>query len=293
MVDKFYEYLEETDEIRLNCPKALPAGFEIPCLGMLDRDSWKTLILWAKKKPVSIAAGICTACGDRAACTVSVQAFKEVHESWPEHPGVQILVRPDNGQEGTEFKDIEAQKTVNKSFALGNWRQKSMNKVEQWLPNLTADQTYPIPKSRQGLLRSLKNDEDDKIPFQVLAVSKLCTNCGVCASICPQGALQKTEEWDSDPAAKESPYEDKILSQKLILEPQKCVHCNRCIEVCRIHALSYSTKMLNYKYLTGKVLIHEGSPLYCKKCGKRIFDNTDLCLVCSTSDPNGRSSFFL
>ncbi|WP_088189524.1 4Fe-4S binding protein [Desulfosporosinus sp. FKA] len=289
-IDKLYEYLEEANEIRLNCPKALPGGFEIPCLGMFDMDGWVTLILWAKKKPVTLVTGVCSACEDRSACTVSVQAFKQVHSFWPDHPPVHIQVRPDDGRDPQR---IEASKSFERNFSLDNWRQKSMKQVEHWLPNLTADQTYPIPKSRQGLLQVLEKGEDDKIPFRVLSVSKMCTNCGVCASICPQGALQKTEEWDPDPAAKESPLEDKIVSQRLILEPQKCVHCNRCLEVCRIEALSYSTKMLNYRFLTGKVLIHEGSPLYCKQCGKRIFDNSELCLVCSTSDPKGRSSFFL
>ncbi|WP_407311079.1 4Fe-4S binding protein [Desulfosporosinus sp. SB140] len=290
-IGKLHEYLNEADEIRLNCPQALPGGFEIPCLGMFDRDGWTSLILWAKEKPVTIVTGVCAACGDRSACATSVQAFKQVHASWPDHAEVHIQVHPDDGQAAVANKiNTVASKTV---AQRENWRQKSLKKVEEWLPNLTADQTYPIPKGRQELVQVLEKYPDVKIPFPALAVTELCTNCGVCASICPQGALQKTEEWDPDPKAKESMQEDKIISMKLILEPQKCVHCNRCVEVCRSKALSFTTKMLTHRLLVGKVLIHEGSPLYCKQCGKRIFDNSELCLVCSTSDPQGRGSFFL
>jgi energy-converting hydrogenase B subunit K len=293
MIDKLHDYLKESDEIRLNCPKAIPRDFEIPCLGMFDQDGWKTLILWAKTKPVTVDTGVCAACEDRLACAASVQVFKEVHSSWPEHPEVHIRVRPDKGIDADSNKTEKTFKANPQDYFPKNWRQKSLKKVEEWLPNLTADQTYTIPKSRQGLLQVLEKSKDEKIPFRALVVSDSCTNCGVCASICPQDALQKSEEWDSDPEAKKSDQEDKIISLRLILEPQKCVHCNRCIEVCQSQAINYKTKMLSYRFLTGKVLIHQGSPLYCKQCGKRIFDNSELCLVCSTSNPQGRGSFFL
>ncbi|MDQ7096798.1 4Fe-4S binding protein [Desulfosporosinus sp. PR] len=292
MIDKFQDYLAETEEILLNCPQAVPSGFEIPCLGMFDRDSWTSLMLWAKKKPVTIVTGVCADCGDRAACAASVQAFKQVHSSWPGHGEVRIQVRPDAGL-AAESKTANPQVPKPAVQGSGNWRQKGLKKVEEWLPNLTADQAYSLPKSRQGLMNVLEKYPEEKVPFPALVVTDLCTNCGVCAAICPQDALQKTEEWDSDPKAKESAQEDRISSLQLILEPQKCVHCNRCVEVCRIQALSMETKMLSRRFLAGKVLIHEGSPLYCKQCGKRIFDNSELCLVCSTSDPQGRSSFFL
>lgn len=294
MLDKFHEYLNTAEDIRLNCPKAVPLGFEIPCLGMFDRDGWTTLMLWAKKKPVTIATGVCATCEDCSACAASVQAFKQVHSSWPDHAEVHIQVQPDEGlDDERKMVNTDNPKPTNRGYSDKNWRQKSLKKVEEWLPNLTADQTYIIPKARQGLMQVLEKYTEEKIPFRALSVSDLCTNCGVCAAICPQGALQKTEEWDKDPKAKESEQEDKILSLRLILEPQKCVHCNRCLEVCRSEALTFKIKMLNYRLLAGKVLIHEGSPLYCKKCGKRIFDHSELCLVCSTSDPDARGSFFL
>jgi len=288
MMDKLHDYLMETQEIVLNCPQAIPSGFEISCLGILSRDGWLTLMLLAKEKPVTIITGVCAKCEDRQACAASVQTFKQVHADWPEHAVVRIQVRPD--EEATEpepnagppLSDVPRLK-------MTGWRQRGRDKIVEWLPNLAADETTSIPKYRQWLIEALEKTLEEKIPFRALFVADSCTSCGVCAAICPQGALQKQEEMDSAP--EDPTKEDKIASLRLILEPQKCVQCGRCVEICRPKALSFRTKRLSHRLLTGKILIHEGRPRYCSKCGKRIFDNSELCLVCSTSVPES-SNFF-
>lgn len=290
-MDTLHDYLLETEKIVLNCPqaKAIPLGFEIPCLGILNRDGWMTLMLLAREKSATIITGVCAECKDRQACAASVQAFKQVHADWPEHPVIQLQVRPDEGlAEESEPKVGISPKSAIPRESKPSWRQRSLEKIEEWLPGLTADETYPIPKYRQWLIAALENSFDEKIPFRSLSVAESCTNCGVCAAICPQGALQKREEMNPDPSTEDPTKEDKIISMRLVLEPQKCVHCGRCVEVCRPQALSFSTKKLSHRLLTGKILLHEGSPRYCSRCGQRIFDNEELCLVCSTSDPSSQ-----
>ncbi|SPF45079.1 4Fe-4S binding domain protein [Candidatus Desulfosporosinus infrequens] len=287
-MDKLHDYLMEAEEIILNCPQAIPSGFEIPCLGILDRDGWMTLMLLAKEKPVTIITGVCAECEDRQACAASVQTFKQVHVDWPEHAIVRIQVRPDKEGVEPEAKEVPPLAVVPHVEKTG-WRQRSRDKLEEWLPNLAADETYSLPKSRQWLLEVLAERLAGKIPFRGLSVADSCTSCGVCIAICPQGALQKREVMNSEPA--DPAQEDKIVSLSLIYEPQKCVHCARCVEICRPKALSLNSKLLSYRLLTGKILIHEGSPKYCSQCGKRIFDNSELCLVCSTSGPDSRGFF--
>lgn len=289
MMDKLYDYLVDTRDIVLNCPLAVPRGFEIPCLGIFDRDGWLTLMVLAKKKSVTIITGVCAECEDRRACAASVQAFKKVHEDWPEHASIGIQVRPDG--ETVESESEEEVKLGARRVEIRGWKQKSMKMIEQWLPALTADETYLLPKTRQWLLNVLEIYPEEKVPFRALTIGDSCTNCGVCVGICPQGALQKREEMN--PVIDDVDKEDKILSLRLILEPQKCVQCGRCMEICRPQALSFGTKLLSQRLLTGKILLHEGSPKYCIQCGKRIFDNKELCLVCSTSNPESRDSFFL
>jgi len=292
-MDKFHNYLLESEEIVLNCPKATPLGFEIPCLGMLDRDSWMTLMLLAKEKKATIITGACSDCKDRQACVSSVETFKQLHSDWPEHPVVYIQVRPDQGcAVEPELSESVGRKSVQRDSRIG-WRQKGREKIEEWLPSIAADETYPIPKSRQWLIEAFEASSEEKIPFHALSVADSCTSCGVCAAICPQSALQKREERNLDPSTEDPTKEEKITSMRLIFEPQKCVQCYRCVETCRSQALSFSFKPLAHRQLTGKILIHEGSPKYCSRCGKRIFDNGELCLVCSTSDPDSREFFSL
>ena len=290
-LDKFYEYLSETEEVVLNCPMAVRRGFEIPCLGIFDRDLWITLMLRANDKTATLFTGVCAECDDSGACAISVRVFKQLHADWPEHPPISIQVRPDQGEAGLEeTTKIKTTKPVNLRDLAG-WRKKGLNKVEEWLPGLTADGIYSIPKSRQWLIDTL-DKSGAKIPYFALTVSDECTNCGVCSQICPQGALQKREIKGPDSIPEDPKWEEKILSLRLIYEPQKCVHCQRCVEICQHKAISVSVRPLSQKLLTGKILIHEGSPLYCRECGKQIFDKTELCLVCSTNDPGSRGNFF-
>ncbi len=289
-MDKLHDVLFGEGDVLLNCPQAIPNGFEIPCLGMFNRDGWMTLMLLAEEKSVTIVTGVCAECEDRQACATSVQAFKQVHVEWPDHAAVRIQVRPDG--EAVEPEAKEEIKPVVTSVNLTGWKQKGREKIEEWLPGLAAEDTYNVPKYRQWLIEALEKKSDKKIPFRALTVADSCTSCGVCASICPQGALSKQEEKTPDQTEEDSSKEDKIVSQRLILEPMKCVQCGRCVEICRPQAMSFSPKSMSHRLLTGKVLIHEGSPRYCIRCGKRIFDNTELCLVCSTSDPGSHGSFF-
>ena len=293
-IDKFHNYLLESGEIILNCPQAMPLGFEIPCIGMLDRDGWMTLMLLAKEKPATIVTGVCTDCKDRQACVLSVETFKQIHADWPEHPAVKIQVRPDQGGSiEPMLNGAGGRKSVLQKNSEVGWRQKSREKIEEWLPSMAEDELYAIPKSRQWLIEAFEASSEEKLPFYALSVADSCTNCGVCPAICPQGALQKREEMNSDPETQDPSKEDQITSLRLIFEPQKCVRCHRCVETCRSQALKFKSKRLSHRLLTGKVLIHEGRPKYCGQCGKRIFDNGELCIVCATSDPDNRGFFSL
>lgn len=252
-------------------------------------------MLLAKEKTATIITGVCSDCEDRQACASSVEIFKQVHADWPDHPAVHIKVRPDQGlAEKPVLTEVGVRRTVTKKDSKLGWRQKSREKIEEWLPSMAADESYQIPKTRQWLLEAFEASAEEKIPFHALAtVADSCTSCGVCAAICPQGALQKREERNSDIGAEDQTKEEQITSMRLIFEPQKCVQCHRCVETCRSKALTFSFKPLSHRLITGKVLVHEGCPKYCNQCGKRIFDKGELCLVCATSDPANRGFFSL
>ncbi|MHB1652276.1 MAG: NADH-quinone oxidoreductase subunit I [Desulfitobacteriaceae bacterium] len=275
-MDDLHGYLQNSEEIVLNCPQAAPLGWEIPCLGLIDRDFWLTLMLYALAKPVRLLTGLCSGCPDKEACAISVETFKSIHTAWPDHPQVQVTVKPSNGESGEILAHLLGR---DEKGGLRNWRELGLKKVERWLPGLVAEETYDIPKTRQWLMEVLALHEQVQIPFLAIVVEDSCTNCGVCAAICPQGALTKRQKGEN---------------LQLVLEPLRCVQCRRCIEICQPKALSLSSKPLSHRLLKGKILLHEGTPRYCSHCGKQIFDNSEppVCLACATRDPD-RRSFFL
>lgn len=275
-IDKLFEYIQSSDHITLNCPQANPMGFEIPCLGILDQNLWLSLILQAKtqEKKVEIYTGECVNCPDKKACGTSVQSFGKIHKSLLENLSLSIIVAPDSGSDNAA-QNQQPRKTPASKMNLRNW---SREKLETMLPGITSSESYSIPRSRQLLAETWKAKEELNLPLLALNVSESCSNCGVCAAICPQRALTKKEDND-------------ILT--LIYEPLQCVECQRCVSVCKQKALSFESKRLSYRMFTGKIRIHQGKYRYCTRCGKQLFDNVEppLCYACATSDPEGESNF--
>ncbi len=278
MLDKFHDYLFTADPVVLNCPQAAPRGFEIACLGILNRDLWSLLMLLARSKSVSILTGNCADCSDKSACVTSVQTFKVLHADWSGHSRVQIVVCPDIGEElssETSLPNSEEVSSSNNSLrgALGSLRRNSLETVERFLPSMMTTTTSGLNQStiRNWLVEALHSSPEIEVPFLTLEVAENCTNCGVCAIICPEVALEKHE---------------KDGKTTLLLEPWKCVQCNRCVEICLPKALSIKPQFISVAQLTGKQLLHEGSPQFCSKCGKKIFENTseNLCIACATSE---------
>jgi energy-converting hydrogenase B subunit K len=272
--DRLHRFIEISDNITLNCPQAAPVGFEIPCLGVIDRDLWTTLMLAAKGKEVKLHTGKCSECPDKKACAQSVRAFKEVHADWAEHPPVRIQVSPYEGEELPQATTTPKVETSEK----GSWKEKGWEKIESLLPGLTSDEAYDIPRTRQLLTKHMETNPEEKVPIPALRANDQCTSCGVCAAICPQGALTKKENGDEF---------------SLVYEPYKCVRCQRCVGVCRPEALSFGTKPLTHRFLKGKILLHKGSPRHCSRCGRQVFDWSEppMCVACAASDSDGGGFF--
>lgn len=277
-MDKLKDYLFDSDSIVLNCPQAEPCGYEISCLGMLDKDAWTVLMLLSDVKSVRILTGDCGQCDDRQACAVSVAFFKDVLNKWKGNHQVKIEILPDKGkresaESSNDFPNSQKDKNISRRSAIIGLREQGREKVKSLLPSIIAEETYNIPRTRQWLADALKIFPEKKIPFDALKADDKCTNCGVCTKVCPQDALQLVQK------------EGKI---RLIYQAAKCVHCRRCVDICGPQALRFEPIPLSYKLLTGKILLREAVPRYCSKCGKQIFHNNEprLCIACASKDPN-------
>lgn len=268
-LEQLYDYLKNSEEIRLNCPQAIPASYEIPCLGIFDRDLWLTLMLFAGEKDLTIFTGVCGDCPDKKACAMSVQIFNEVHKAWQGHPPVRIKVAADDGNS----ESVMGETLADQSRSEKNWRDIGREKFEALLAEDTSPEIHLIPKTRQFLRETWNSLKPGiaALPIPALNVKDNCTNCGECPEICPQGALTKKETKEQ---------------LTLIYEPLKCVRCQRCVGICRSKALHMESKSLSYRLLEGKVLLHQGQRRFCSRCGKEVFDNLEppLCITCVTSD---------
>ena len=282
---KLHDYLFRAEQVVLNCPQASPCGYEIPCLGIFDRDGWALLMLLASQKPVCLVTGVCSDCLDREACELSVRSFQAIHQHWAEHPELKLQVKPVQGDE-SEAEGIHSEQRlqqgqrIERREVFSGWREKSREKIATWLPSLKAEEKYAIPLSRQWLSEALRELPDEKIPFLTLQVNDNCTSCGVCVDICPQEALAQ--------------WTDEDGQIRLVFEPVKCVQCDRCGQICLPKAIELTSKRLNSRLLTGKVLLHTGRPRLCSKCGKQVFNAEEppLCLACATSEPVKHGFFF-
>lgn len=274
-MNRLGNYLFKDDKIILNCPLAEPLGYEIACLGMLDRDAWTTLILLADIKEVEILTGDCGKCDDRPACVVSVAFLKELIQAQSESPQFKIKVFPARGTINEEDEKEDDRDLIKKKAEprFSSLREQGKEKIKDLFPAIEAEETYNIPITRQWFAQALSLKLGKKIPYKAIKANEKCTSCGVCAKICPQGALQQGQ---------------RDGKARLIYEPLKCVQCSRCIDICGPGALKFEYVDFSYKFLTGKILLIETFPRYCAQCGKQVFHNIEpqLCMACAAKDPS-------
>jgi ferredoxin len=128
---------------------------------------------------------------------------------------------------------------------------------------LTALKHLPSPPPvRPGSLQGLD--------FAWLSVSDACTACGVCARICPTGALQFGK------------YAGETAFQ-LTFQAAKCISCDMCTHVCSPAAMTLDHAPTFARIFSQEiVIIRSGALIKCKKCGAPTvaLPGVELCPPC-------------
>ena len=122
-----------------------------------------------------------------------------------------------------------------------------------------------MPVPQPGYTGSLKN-----MDFAWISISETCTACGVCARICPTGALQFGK----------NTYE---TAYKLAFVARNCVGCEMCVHVCAPSAMSLDhNPTFEQIFSQETVVIHEGGLIKCKNCGTLTVaqPGVNLCPLC-------------
>lgn len=122
----------------------------------------------------------------------------------------------------------------------------------------------------------LYKTHDDAIPeirelnFASVSVTETCTACGVCARVCPTGALQfeKSEE---------------EVTYALKFSPRQCIGCELCTHVCLPAAISVDHEPTFTQIFGAEaVVLREGELVKCEHCGLLMAKRGDahLCSLC-------------
>lgn len=106
-------------------------------------------------------------------------------------------------------------------------------------------------------------------------IRRNCTNCNMCASFCPTGALRIEVEEKSEAARKVT------LSAAHYFQPMLCADCRLCAAVCPIEAIVRERVPTEHPFATH--IICRGPVVPCRKCGALTYHiSTGICHWCKT-----------
>ncbi|WP_409275083.1 4Fe-4S binding protein [Neobacillus sp. SCS-31] len=243
---------ERHDKVYLHCErtpvsKGRATTVAVPCLGMIPKEAWVTLLNKCKNlsiyQPQQACAGCEISTGEKlwrrelqAGEAISCQKMKITSEISGSKESVDYNVERRDFLSAL-FKEIKSTNKLAVKEMLGGSNKiptyqeklqedskakllKEWNEVgSQFVEKMTNESVYPYMKKRSLFLaelqerEALRYQEDIRLP----QINESCHFCGACAILCPTEALtMKTERGH----------------QTITLLPYKCVDCSLCEEIC-------------------------------------------------------------
>ncbi len=118
------------------------------------------------------------------------------------------------------------------------------------------------------------------LPFARMLVDETCTACGVCARMCPTGAIGFTTG-------------DDDTSYQLSFFTAACIDCGACAKVCKPGALQRRAATVGDVIDSTPIVLRSGALRACTKCGARfaVEIGGEICSVCKQRPENPISRF--
>ncbi len=114
-----------------------------------------------------------------------------------------------------------------------------------------------------------------ELPFRQLECTS-CNFCSACTHVCPTQALtlQQTEQEDGE-----------ISGKQLLFQPELCINCNLCQNICMQHGLQWEDFLTQQQFLQTPFTLAHSAEKICTECEHPFFQwpesDESICSFCN------------
>lgn len=246
----------------------------VPCIGYLCEGMLIKAASMSEKIIIDKTCDHCTLKNDFGVVQRKVDVANTILESFGRNPNIELS---DDGTLDAPVKDTFGRKSIDylRNVYWGN----DSNNVNDTPDVESSDWRSIIPATHTLLIdtiSALGEPVKDVImlesgPLYSLDIADACDMCGICAAICPTGALRLSEPEDGS-------------MQSIGFNVSFCIGCDVCRQVCKKNAISYKADIHLSDIMSSdwvSLISHER--MQCKRCKKYIksIKKDNLCSSCS------------
>lgn len=234
--------------VRVECRKVPSSvagdnALRVPCLGGISPSEWLVLVETAgNRRVIVVDRGWCAHCSagscskpehparhalDQADAILGEAGWPEIRRPRIQHDALPASLMP------TEIPTERPESLGRRAFfrRIGGEAQRAVGlsePIEIPTPRLMKQHGLPLPE-RERLLAAAQRlamaagTTMPAAPFAALSIAPNCNHLGICAGVCPTGALLL--------------YEDDA-NAGLEFNAWRCIGCGQCVKACPEHAIS-------------------------------------------------------
>lgn len=260
VIEKQYNSVINLEHVSISCEKeAQHSDLKVECLAILP---WEFFAYLALDKKVYILNHQCETCNEVRLC----EHFKKVLRR------LEVFLGNELYSEKIHFLNKEehvAPRVYDRRELFKLFVEESKRAMTQVSPikleenkNARIYRSLLVKKIRGIKERDLEDTR--KFGWNGLKVNSNCYGCGVCATICPQGAITIKE--------------DENKTRKFVHNYARCTHCGLCSTVCLEKAIKNTIISEDAMDLLKEVEI---SSLSCSVCKMPIkAEEGEVCIIC-------------
>ncbi len=274
VISELVHQCEQNDIVYLNCER-MPfldrhvTSFTVPCLGMIPREAWVTVMSKCQNLTIYFSDAGCSSCE----IITGERVWKEELHAGETMAGCSMkfmsTINPSGEKKHFDknrrafissfFNEIKATNKLAIKELLGSSeilsyqekrRENTLSKVKRELEEvshqlyekMTNESALPYMNKRAFLMNQLQENESlqKQRDIRLPAITDDCNFCGACTILCPTDALK---------------METENNRQSITLQPAKCLDCSLCEDIC-------FTKSIQLKHIQNSTLLKQEHILF-------------------------------